>query len=297
MARVAVNFCFSGLLSDTLFSRMNCCSILVIFLSYVSLVLAAAHPELVDPVLSNVDLATLVGILRVEDNPDALANFFEGLQVPISINICNLFHAIFDFGRTTSFAYLLAHLRMEPAKRDKDLTFLLHKALCHSNTEIARIILAQTFTISRQYVAVWLPHARDKPWNLDLLKQFISDHPGYAAGLVPNHSDFKFIRNAEEAFAMFELARHCAHVINPERAFDPTEYMENVLQFSLILNDDELAQVIIHLLQEGACVDPDFLNGPKLHRLNREQTMELLRSWIAEDIKVTEEEAAQLNKC
>jgi hypothetical protein len=257
-------------------------------------VITAAPPAHVDPELSGADLVALEGILGIEDSPEALANLFEGREVSISINICNLFQILFQHGRINSFTYLLSHLRLQPAKRDKDLTFLLHQALHHGNIVIASIILGQTFNISRQYAAVWLPHARDKPWDLAALRQFISDHPAHAASFVPNQSDFKYIRSLEDAFAMVELARHCAAVIS-QKPFDPTEFMENVIQFSLTLKDPELSQVILHLLQEGAYVDLNFLNHPMLCRLNITQTLEILRGWAQEDVKVTEEEAVRLD--
>jgi hypothetical protein len=140
-------------------------------------------------------------------------------------------------------------------------------------------------------MALWLPRT-GTPANLPALKQFITDHPTLIAALVPTQADFKEIKSAENAFALLDLARLCAPV-GIERTVNPSEFLEHCLRFAR-LGEEGMAQVALRLLQEGAEVKEQHFSSLQCRSRNYEETKEILRNWVPEDIKVTEEEALQI---
>lgn len=275
---------------------MNYLRLLFLTLTSVSLVPAAAYPlgrEIALSRICSVDNQMAENVIREGDNPEALPGVFGRYRMADSEQLRDLFNLVIQHGRIRSFEFLLARMAFEtPAERDRTFTYLLRSALRKSNVEIAGILLAQGFQIERREgMLFWhLPLLGPRPpLDLEAINQFISNHRDQATSMAPTNSDMKHARNGTEASLLIDLALHC-DTVSGQQTFDATKFLTDGVLCSW-LDDAEMSQIALRLLHCGADVDRDTVDNFAENLPDHDYTIQLLRSWAGEDVKVTEEEA------
>lgn len=233
-------------------------------------------------------------IMREGDNPQALANLLGEQQLPgSSSRVASYFHACAEYNRIDSFRFLISRLTHEGTSRDENLTDLLSIALMHGNTDFANIIMAENFDIVQGLYSLWIPHNQGVPWNLPGLQQFISEHRDQAADFAPLNVEFKRVQSAEDVDALIALSYHCANICGQSH-FDPNEALFYLL-ISTGNSDAQLSKMALRLLQAGAdSTSQRVLDGLSMLNPGFVQTIELVRNWIPDEVKITEEDAERM---
>jgi hypothetical protein len=270
---------------------MNYFKLIVGFLASASLVSSAADASHM-PVPRNglPRKVQVTDIMREGDNLQALAELVGERQLPGDSSVVSSYFAdCIQYDRIDSFKFLLSRLSHEGSSRNENLTDLLVTAFQYGNIDFANIIMSQHFDIEVERGGLWAPHVQGA-WRLEYLKQFITDHRDQAAALAPRNIDFKSAQSMEDVDVLIELAYHCAK-ISGQTNFDPTEALLKLL-LSRIDNDTQLSQAALRLLQAGADnTSPRVSHALTWMNQDNVQTIELLRNWIPDEVKITEEDA------
>jgi hypothetical protein len=258
---------------------MNCFKLIASLLASASLLAAAVDIHLRLPPA----LRPAVSLMRQGDNPAALDQFFQ-THWPTTTDVLWCFRYAIFFDRSETFNYLLDREPFAQEDRDKSLTYLLKLAIESDSIDMAGAVMDRRFQILRESVNLWMPHDMTIPWNLDVLKGFITAHHDQAAQLMPKNSAFKLVNNLEDFNALLELVKHCERE-SDQILFEPTKALSHLLR-SFGIGDEQMAQAAVRLLQEGADNNSQMVRdamaaAPASHQ----GTVKLVREWVHEDIK------------